>query len=71
LHENNLPFVNGGEPFNVVEISTPVSLSVIVGVLIVSVVASLVSVKVLAVRTERHISGSRDKGPQTDPVSRD
>jgi tellurite resistance protein TerC len=71
LHENNLPFVNGGEPFNVVEISTPVSLSVIVGVLIVTVVASLVSVKVLAVRTERHISGSRDKGPQTDPVSRD
>ena len=43
LHENNVPFINGGEPVNVVEISTAVSLGVIVGVLLVTVVASLLS----------------------------
>ena len=43
LHENNLPFINDGEPVNVVEISTTLSLSVIVGVLVVTVVASLLS----------------------------
>ena len=43
LHENNVPFINGGEPVTVVEISTPVSLGVIVGVLLVTVVASLLS----------------------------
>ena len=43
LHENNVPFINGGEPVNVVEISTALSLGVIVGVLLVTVVASLLS----------------------------
>ncbi|MBF6071698.1 TerC family protein [Nocardia farcinica] len=43
LHENNVPFINEGEPVPVVEISTGLSLSVIVGVLILTVVASLVS----------------------------
>ena len=43
LHENNLPFINGGEPVPVVEISTGLSLSVIIGVLIFTVVASLLS----------------------------
>ncbi len=43
LHENNVPFINDGEPVNVVEISTPLSLSVIIGVLLVTVVASLLS----------------------------
>lgn len=45
LHENNLPFINNGDPVPVVEISTPVSLSVIIGALIVTVVASLTSAK--------------------------
>src|SRR5215218_2502581 len=45
LHENNVPFINGGEPVDVVEISTGVSLSVIIGVLVVTVVASLISPK--------------------------
>ncbi len=45
LHENNVPFINDGEPVDVVEISTGVSLSVIVGVLLVTVVASLISPK--------------------------
>jgi tellurite resistance protein TerC len=45
LHENNLPFINGGEPVPVVEISTPVSLGVIIGTLVVTVIASLRSAK--------------------------
>jgi tellurite resistance protein TerC len=45
LHENNLPFVNGGENVPVIEIDTMVSLLVIVGILIVTVIASLGSPK--------------------------
>ena len=37
LHENNVPFINDGEPVPVVEISTGLSLSVILGVLVVTV----------------------------------
>ena len=43
LHENNLPFINGGVPVPVVEISTGLSLSVIIGALTITVVASLLS----------------------------
>jgi hypothetical protein len=45
LHEINVPLINGGEPVNVVEISTGLSLTVILGVLIVTVTASLTSAK--------------------------
>jgi len=45
LHENNVPFINGGEHVGVVEISTSLSLSVIIGVLTVTVIASLLSPK--------------------------
>ena len=42
LHENELPFINGGHPVTAVpEISTFVSLGVIVGTLVVATVASL------------------------------
>lgn len=41
LHENSLPFVNGGEHVAVPEISTVVSLSVIIGILVVATGASL------------------------------
>jgi tellurite resistance protein TerC len=43
LHENNLPFINGAEPVPVFEITTGLSLTVIVGVLVVTVVLSLMS----------------------------
>jgi tellurite resistance protein TerC len=43
LHENNVPFVNNGEPVEVAEISTALSLAVILGVLVVTVIASLLS----------------------------
>ncbi|MFB2556175.1 TerC family protein [Herbiconiux liangxiaofengii] len=45
LHENTLPFINGGEHVEVFEISTGLSLSVIVGILVVTVIASLLSPK--------------------------
>jgi tellurite resistance protein TerC len=42
LHENNLPFVNGGQPLNVYDVPISVSLGAIVGILTVTTVASLV-----------------------------
>ena len=45
LHENNLPFINGGENVPVAEIPTTLSLLVVVGVLVLTVVVSLYSPK--------------------------
>ncbi|MGO2313404.1 TerC family protein [Brachybacterium tyrofermentans] len=45
LHENELPFLNGGEPLNVPEVTTGLSLSVIIVTLAVTVLISLVSPK--------------------------
>jgi tellurite resistance protein TerC len=56
LHENNLPFINEGEPVPVVEVSTALSLCVIAGVLAVTVVASLFSAKGKA---QNLVSGAR------------
>jgi tellurite resistance protein TerC len=43
MHENNVPFINDGKSIDVTEISTGLSLSVIIGVLLVTIVASLIS----------------------------
>ena len=43
LHENNVSFINDGQHVKVVEITTAFSLTVIVGLLVVTIVASLVS----------------------------
>jgi tellurite resistance protein TerC len=56
LHENNIPIVNDGKPVHVVEISTGLSLSVILGVLLVTVVGSLLS---SAGRAQNAISNAR------------
>ncbi|MFE5700448.1 transporter [Rhodococcus sp. ACS1] len=56
LHENNLPFINSGEPVNVIEISTFVSLGVIIGILVITVIASLASKKG---RAQSTIAGAR------------
>jgi tellurite resistance protein TerC len=56
MHENNVPFINNGEPIDATEISTGVSLAVIVGVLIVTVIASLVSPRGKA---QNHVSAAR------------
>lgn len=45
LHENNLPFINDANPVPVFEVTTGLSLSVIIGVLVVTVLASLYSPK--------------------------
>ncbi|MFC6152136.1 TerC family protein [Nocardioides yefusunii] len=43
LHENTLPFINDGEPVHVIEVSIALSLSVIIGILAITVLASLLS----------------------------
>ena len=42
LHENNLPFVNGGENVSVPEVGTVASLGFIVAVLVITVLCSMV-----------------------------
>jgi tellurite resistance protein TerC len=70
LHENNVPFINGGEPVNVIEISTGLSLGVIIGVLLVTVVASLISPKARAqnavANARRHARQYLDLGYEAD-----
>ncbi len=55
LHENNLPFINGGEGLNVPEIGTITSLMVIVGTLAITAIASLAK--------ERQMIKSGEKDP--------
>ena len=55
LHENNLPFINGGEGFAVPEIGTVTSLVVIVGVLAITAIASLIK--------ERQMVNNGEKDP--------
>ena len=45
MHENTLPFINDGEPMDVPVISTGLSLLVIIGILIVTTVASLIKTR--------------------------
>ncbi len=46
LHENTLPFINGGQPVHVPEIPTLMSLAVIVLTLFLTMVASLIKTRV-------------------------
>ncbi|MGX5358324.1 TerC family protein [Kocuria sp. KH4] len=72
LHENNLPFINNGEHVEVVEISIGLSLSVIIGVLVVTVLASLFSPKGRALRiigglqttAEQYVTLPQDASPE-------
>jgi tellurite resistance protein TerC len=73
LHENNLPFINDGQPVDVAEISTGLSLGVILGVLTVTVIASLVSPRGKA---QNAVSAARRLAAEyldveTDPVRRE
>ena len=65
LHENNLPFVNGGEHVDVAEISTGLSLVVILGVLLITVLASLFSTRGRTQTAMAHIR--RDAIAYLDP----
>ena len=73
LHENNVPFINEGQPVNVVEVSTGLSLAVIIGVLVVTVIASLTSPKG---RAQNLVSAARRHATEylmceTDPAVRE
>lgn len=75
LHENNLPFINDGSPVPVVEIGTITSLVVILGVLTVTILASLVSP---AGRAQNVVNNARshaeeylDVNYETDPELRE
>jgi tellurite resistance protein TerC len=57
LHTNTLPFINGGEALNVPVIGIPLSLSVIIGVLIITAVASL-----LKTRADERKNGALTEG---------
>ena len=50
LHENTLGFINDGQPVPVTEIPTTLSLLVVVGILVLTVIASLASPKGQALR---------------------
>ncbi|WP_026549382.1 TerC family protein [Arthrobacter sp. Br18] len=75
LHENNLPFINDGEPVPVVEISTGLSLSVILGVLLITVLGSVFSPKGKAKNAvsgaKRHAEEYLDLNYETDIAERD
>ena len=75
LHENNVPFINDGEHVPVVEISTALSLSVILGVLLVTVLASLFSKAGKAQNAisnaRRHATEYLDSEYTKDPAERE
>ncbi|GAB2881164.1 TerC family protein [Nocardioides pacificus] len=75
LHENNLPFINDGEHVKVVEVSTELSLSVIVGALVVTVIASLYSKKGKAqtaiINARKHATNYLDLDYTADPAERE
>ncbi len=70
MHQNNVPFVNGGESIDVVEIGTGLSLSIIIGVLAITVVVSLLSPKG---RAQTYVAAARRHATEfldieTDPA---
>jgi tellurite resistance protein TerC len=75
LHENNLPFINDGEHVNVVEISTGTSLSVIIGVLVITIAGSLLSpkgkAKSMVSGARRHATTYVDLNYETDIAERE
>lgn len=75
LHENNVPFINDRAPVPVVEISTGLSLSVIIGVLLVTVLASLLSpagkAQNATANARRHARDYLDSEYTADPAERE
>ena len=75
LHENTLPFINDGQHVNVIEVSTGVSLTVILGVLAITVLASIFSPKGKAKNAvsgaKRHATEYLDLNYETDMAERD
>jgi tellurite resistance protein TerC len=69
LHTNTLPFLNDGLPLDVPVIGIEVSLAVIVGVLLITTVASLVKVRYFPTPAseEPKALGQQDQHGTTDP----
>jgi tellurite resistance protein TerC len=70
LHENNVPFINDGEPIHAAEISTGLSLALIVAILLITVVVSLLSPKG---RAQTYVAAARRHATEfldieTDPA---
>jgi tellurite resistance protein TerC len=74
LHDNNVPFINGGNPVPVAEVSTTMSLSVIVAILFITTAASLLSPRG---RAQNAVAGARRHATEyldqagADPVERE
>ncbi|HEY0453472.1 TerC family protein [Actinophytocola sp.] len=66
LHTNALPFINGGEPLNVPTVSIALSLTVIVGVLAITAVASLLKTR----RDDRRANGNPGGASAAVPVGK-
>lgn len=75
LHENNLWFINGGQHVEVFEITTGLSLTVIIGVLLVTIVASLYSkagkAHAAVNNARRHAESYLDLGYTADVAERE
>jgi TerC family integral membrane protein len=70
MHQNNVPFINDGEPIHTAEISTGLSLALIIGILLITVVASLLSPKG---RAQTYVAAARRHATEfldieTDPA---
>jgi len=75
LHDNNVPFINGGNPVPVAEVSTTMSLTVIIVILLITTVASLLSPRGRAQNAvagaRRHATEYLDQADAADPVERE
>jgi tellurite resistance protein TerC len=75
LHENTLPFINGGQHVEVFEVTTGLSLAVIIGVLAITIVASLVSpagkAQTAINNARRHAESYLDLEYTADPAERE
>ncbi|GAB3280319.1 TerC/Alx family metal homeostasis membrane protein [Sinomonas notoginsengisoli] len=75
LHENNLPFINSGDHVPVFEITTGLSLTVIIGVLLVTILASLYSkagkAHAAVNNARRHAENYLDLEYTADPTERE
>ncbi|MGB9308241.1 MAG: TerC/Alx family metal homeostasis membrane protein [Mycobacterium sp.] len=75
LSNNNIPFINHGKPVTVVEVSTPVSLGVIIVILLITTAASVLSARGRArnflARARRHAGEYLDLGYEADAGERE
>ena len=68
MHQNNVPFINDGDPIHTAEIGTGLSLSIIVGVLFVTVLVSLLSAKG---RAQKYAAATRRRATEFLHIEKD